>query len=161
MGPDGHRAAHRFDRGCRCFAVEQEGRIVAFAWMSRSAEWIGELSLSITPAAGEAYIWNCFTLEPHRRRGNYRRLLKGLVLQARADRLLRLWIGSIEDPAEKADADAGFAPVLHIEVTRIAGLRLLRALPVPGADAGLVDEARQRLGLRGSTALGIARHRIH
>ena len=141
--------------------MEQESGIVAFAWMSRSAEWIGELSLAITPTAGEAYVWNCFTLEPHRRRGNYRRLLKGLVLQARADRLLRLWIGSIEDPAEKADADAGFAPVLHIGVTRVAGVRLLRALPAPGADAGLVDEARQRLGLRGARTLGIARQRIH
>ncbi len=161
MGADGRRAAGRFGRGCRCFAVEHEGQIVAFAWTSGSTEWIGELSLSITPAAGEAYIWNCFTLEPYRRRGNYRRLLEGLVLQANADHLRRLWIGSVEDPAEKADADAGFAPVLHIDVTRVAGLRMLRAVPAPGADARLVDEARERLGLRGSRTFGIARRRIH
>jgi GNAT superfamily N-acetyltransferase len=161
MGPDGNRAAGRFERGCRCFALEQKGQIVAYAWLSTSSEWIGELSLSLTPLAGEAYVWNCFTLEPYRRRGYYRGLLNGLVLQASAEGLQRLWIGSVEDPAEKADADAGFAPVLDVEVTRVAGLRLLRALPVPGAPAGLVDEARQRLGLRGSRTLGIARQRIH
>jgi GNAT superfamily N-acetyltransferase len=135
--------------------------MVAYAWLSTSSEWIGELSLSLTPLGGEAYVWNCFTLEPYRRRGYYRGLLNGLVLQASAEGLQRLWIGSVEDPAEKADADAGFAPVLDVEVTRVAGLRLLRALPVPGAPAGLVDEARQRLGLRGSRTLGIARQRIH
>ncbi len=161
MGPDGNRAAGRFERGCRSFVLEQKGQIVAYAWLSTSPEWIGELSLSIAPQAGEAYVWNCVTLEPYRRRGNYRGLLNGLILQASADGLQRLWIGSVEDPAEKADADAGFAPVLHLEVTRVTGLRLLRALPVPGAPPGLVDEARARLGLRGSRTLGIARQRIH
>jgi hypothetical protein len=161
MGADGSRAAGRFERGCRCFAIERDGRIAAYGWLSSSTEWIGELGLPITPAAGEAYVWNCFTLEPYRRRGNYRGLLRGLVVRSAADGLRRLWIGSLEMPAEKADSDAGFTPVLNIEVTRVAGLRLLSARPAAGAHPDLVFEARARLGLRGWRTLGRARPRVH
>ncbi|HET7466768.1 MAG TPA: GNAT family N-acetyltransferase [Candidatus Dormibacteraeota bacterium] len=156
MGADGDRAAARFARGCRCFAVEQQGSIVAFGWLSTHREWIGELGLWITPAPGEGYVWNCYTLEPHRRRGNYRRLVQGFV---ELPDLRRLWIGSIDDPAEKADADAGFAPVLLFEVTRVAGLRLLRIRPAAGADPAIVGTARERL--TPARALAVKRTRIH
>ena len=156
MGADGERAAARFARGCRCFAVEQRGSIVAFGWLSTHREWIGELGLWITPAPGEGYIWNCFTLEPHRRRGNYRRLVRGF---AGLTDLRRLWIGSIEDPAEKADADAGFTPVLLCEVTRGFGMRLLRIRPAAGADPATVQTARERL--TPIRALAVARTRVH
>ena len=143
MGPDGDRAAARFARGCRCFAIQTEAEIVAYGWLSVGREWIGELGVWITPAAGEGYIWNCFTLESHRRRGNYRRLLEGFV---RLPGLSRLWIGSIEDPAQKADADAGFAPVLLFEVWRVFGMRLLRARPAPTAEPQVLVAAHARLG---------------
>ena len=69
--------------------------------------------------------------------------------------------GSIADPAEKADTDAGFSPVLQFTSARIGGLRWLRALPASAADPGLVDAARRRLGLRSSIALGVVRTRVH
>lgn len=155
MGADGDRASGRFARGCRCFAVEREGEIVSFGWLSTGREWIGELGVWIAPAAGEGYVWNCFTLEPHRRRGYYRRLLEGLV---RLPGLRRLWIGSIEVPAEKADTDAGFVPVLQFEVRRVFSLRVLRIDAVQRADQTLVADARARLGGR---RLGPARNRVH
>lgn len=158
MGADGDRAADRFARGCRCFAIEKGGEIVAFGWLSTGREWIGELDAWITPAEREAYIWNCFTLAPHRRLGNYRRLLQGFVS---LPGLRRLWIGSIEDPAEKADADTGFVPVLNVEVRRLAGLRLLSIRPDAHADPGLADDARRRVGLTSSISLGRVRSRIH
>jgi GNAT superfamily N-acetyltransferase len=161
MGPDGDRAAGRFARGSRCFAIEEGGSIVAFGWLSTGQEWIGELSLWFTPEDGEGYVWNCYTLEPHRRRGKYRRLLNGLVLQAGAIGLNRLWIGSIDDPAEKADADAGFSPVLLCEVRKLAGVRMVRLRPAPGAHPGLVQAAHQRLNLQASRTIGRARGRIH
>jgi hypothetical protein len=156
MGADGERAAGRFARGCRCFAIEQNGAIVAFGWLSTKREWIGEVGVWITPAPGEGYIWNCFTLEPHRRLGNYRRLLEGFI---RLDGLQRLWIGSIEDPAEKADADAGFAPVLVFEVWRRFRMRLFRAGAAAGADSAVVSAALERL--RPFRALALARTHIH
>ena len=73
----------------------------------------------------------------------------------------RLWIGSIEDPAEKADADTGFVPVLNVEVRKLAGLRRLSIHPDPSAGPGLVDDARGRLGLTSWTGLGFVRRRIH
>jgi GNAT superfamily N-acetyltransferase len=161
MGEEGDRVAPRFARGCRAFAVLEGGQVVSYGWLSTEPEWVGEVGVEITPAAGEAYIWNCMTLPRHRRRGHYRALLDGIVAQARRDGLARLWIGSIEDPAEKADADAGFATVLNVEVRRLAGLRWVRMRPAPGADPRLADAARRRLGMRSWTALGPTRRRWH
>ena len=156
MGLDGDRAAPRFARGCRCFAIERDADIVAFGWLSLQREWIGELGVWITPGVGEGYVWNCFTLDPHRRLGHYRRLLEGFI---RLPGLRRLWIGSIDDPAEKADADAGFVPVLVCEVRSLPGLRWLRLRSATGADPGLVEAARDRLGKW--RALAPTRRRIH
>jgi GNAT superfamily N-acetyltransferase len=161
MGDEGDRVGPRFARGCRAFAVLEAGGIVGYGWLSTGPEWVGEVGGEITPAAGEAYVWNCLTLPEHRRRGHYRALLEGIVGQARRDGLARLWIGSIEDPAEKADADAGFVAVFHVEVRRLAGLRWVRVRPEPGADPTLVEDARRRAGLRRSARIGWMRRRIH
>jgi GNAT superfamily N-acetyltransferase len=161
MGDEGDRVAPRFARGCRCFAALHRGQLAAYGWLSADPEWIGELSLEITPGAGEAYVWNCVTLPAYRRQGRYRALLEGIVARARSEGSTRLWIGSIEDPAEKADADAGFLPVLHFTVMRVGPLRWLRARPAPAARARMVEEARRRLGLRSWSDLGPARTRTH
>lgn len=161
MASEGDRVAPRFARGCRAFAVLAGGLVVSYGWLSTGPEWIGELGLEISPAAGEAYIWNCLTLPEHRRRGHYRALLEGIVAQARGEGMQRLWIGSIEDPAEKADTDTGFVPVLNVEVRRLAGLRRLSIHPDPRAAPGLVDDARRRVGLTSWTGFGLVRRRIH
>jgi len=161
MGHEGDRVGPRHARGCRSFAAIDGGRLVSYGWLSTGPEWIGELGLEIVPSAGEAYVWNCVTLAPHRRRGRYRALLEGIVSRARAEGLARLWIGSIEDPAEKADADVGFNPVLHFRVARLGPLRWLSARPAPSAQALLVEEAKQRLGLRSWSSLGGPGVRVH
>jgi hypothetical protein len=161
MGPDGERVAPRLARGARAFAVREAGVVVSYGWVSTAAEWIGELQLEITPAPGEAYVWNCFTLEPHRRRGHYRSVLEGIVSVARAEGLRRLWIGSMAIPAEKADADAGFVRVLRFEAAPEGARRRLNVSAVPGVDERLVSDARRRLGLRGWTHLGPSRARVH
>jgi GNAT superfamily N-acetyltransferase len=161
MANEGDRVSIRLGRGCRAFAVMDQGQVVAYGWMSTRPEWIGELSLEVAPVAGEAYVWNCVTLAPHRRRGMYRALLEGIVSRARAEGLKRLWIGSVEHPAEKADADAGFTEVLHFRVRRLGALRWLRARPAPLAEARHVEEARRRLGLRSWSSVGRAVVRVH
>lgn len=161
MGDDGDRVRTRLMRGCRAFAVSHGDLIAAYGWLSAGPEWIGELDVSIEPAAGEAYVWNCVTLEPYRRLGMYRAVLVGIVARARSEGMTRLWIGSIEDPAEKADADAGFAPVLHLHVTRFGTIRRLEARPDASAPASLALEARNRLGLASWVSLARARARVH
>jgi GNAT superfamily N-acetyltransferase len=161
MGDEGDRVAPRFERGSRAFAVMEAGKVVSYGWLSTTTEWIGELGVEISPAAGEAYVWNCLTLAAHRRRGHYRALLEGIVAQARRDGLARLWIGSTEDPAQKADADAGFVAVLNFAVRRFAGVRWLSARPDPRADHELVADARRRLGMRSSMSVAADRRRVH
>ena len=161
MGDEGDRVAMRFARGCRAFAVTVGGSVVSYGWVSTGREWVGELAIEIGPASGEAYIWNCFTLVPHRRQGHYRSVLQGIVAVARAEGIGRLWIGSVDVPAEKADADAGFARVLRFEVSRYGPLRRLVVSHVPGVDGRLARDARARLGVRGGSHLGLTRPRVH
>jgi GNAT superfamily N-acetyltransferase len=161
MGEEGDRVERRFERGSRAFAVVEAAKVVSYGWLSTSSEWIGELGVEISPHAGEAYVWNCLTLPEHRRRGHYRGLLEGIVSQARRDGLARLWIGSTEDPAQKADADAGFVPVLNFTVRRFAGLRWLSSSPDALADPELVVAARMRLRMRSSTSIAANRRRVH
>lgn len=159
MGAEGNRVPERFNRGSRAFAVLDEGDVVSYGWLSTRPEWIGELGLEISPADGEGYIWNCLTLPAHRRHGHYRAMLEGIVAWARDQGLQRLWIGSIEDPAEKADADVGFAPVLFFESTTAFGWRMLRARTAPDADRDVVRAARARI--RPWRALARVRFRVH
>ena len=161
MGFEADRAAMRFARGCRAFARAVEGAIVSYGWLSSGREWVGELALYVAPAPGEAYVWNCFTLEAHRRRGHYRRVLEGIVSVARSEGLRRLWIGSVDVPAEKADADAGFERVLRFDVSRDGNVRALSVSAAPGADEAIVHVARQRLGLRGWTDTSPVVTRVH
>ena len=161
MGDEGDRVGMRHARGCRSFAALDRGRLASYGWLSTRPEWIGELGREISPSTGEAYVWNCMTLPPFRRQGHYRALLQGIVARARFEGLTRLWIGSIETPAERADADAGFLPVLHFTVTGLGPARWLRARPAPQAPAGMVEEARRRLGLSSWSDLGRTRTKVH
>ena len=161
MAREADRVAMRLARGCRAFARLARGEVVSYGWMSARREWIGELGLEITPAGREAYVWNCFTLERHRRRGHYRAVLQGIVAVARSEGLRRLWIGSVDIPAEKADADAGFVRVLRFDVSPAGEQRTLAVSAAPGADPALADEARRRLGLDGWSHTGLVRSRVH
>jgi GNAT superfamily N-acetyltransferase len=161
MGDEGDRVAMRLARGSRAFAVNEGGMVVAYGWLSKGREWLGELAIEFAPSAGEAYVWNCFTLEAHRRRGHYRAVLEGIVAVARAEGVRRLWIGSVDVPAEKADRDAGFVRALRFGVLHLGPWRRLTLAPAEGADPGLVDDARQRIGVRGWSHVGRARTRIH
>ena len=145
MADEGELAGLRFARGCRCFAAWEDGRVAAYGWLSTGPEWIGELAVEISPLPGEAYVWNCFTLPEHRLRGRFRDLLAGIVAQASAEGLRRLWIGSLGG-ATPAVVAAGFRPALEIRLDRDGDLRRLHLSPAPGADPGLAGAARAVLG---------------
>jgi GNAT superfamily N-acetyltransferase len=149
MGGDGDRLASRMQRGCRCFGASIGTELVGFGWVSTAAEWIGELHLEITPARGEAYIWNCVTVPGHRRKGVFGALLRAIKAQLKSDGLGRVWIGSISDPAESAFPKAGFDPVLRFEVTNLGGMRWLRVLPAYKVDPLLSAAGSKVIGRRG------------
>ena len=146
MGDDGELVAARLARGCRCFALHVQGRLAGYGWLSAGPEWMGELSLEIRPAPGEAYVWNCVTLPEHRRQGLFRALLLGILRVAAREGTRRLWLGSIDRLGESAVAGAGFSPVLRLNVLDLPGLLWLSVRGVEGADQLLVEEARRSLG---------------
>lgn len=114
MGPEGDLVGPRLARGCRCFAAWEGGTVLGYGWLSSGPEWIGEVGLELKPAAGEAYIWNCVTLEPYRLTGVFRRLVAAICRRARDEGLGRVWIASLRGTAESALRPPGFEPCLRI-----------------------------------------------
>jgi hypothetical protein len=143
----------RFARGCRCFALFEAGLVAGYGWLSAGPEWIGELGLQIRPARGEAYVWNCFTLPPQRRRGVFRELVREIVCRSAAEGLARLWIGSVEPSADKAVLEAGFAPILRFQVTAGEGVIRSTVSADTAADPALVEAALSVLALETASAL--------
>ena len=127
MGPDGDLVEARLGRGCRCFAVWIEGAAAGYGWLSTGPEWISEIQLEITPREREGYVWDCATVVKHRRKGIFRSVLVGISEAARREGLQRLWIGTIEIPAEKALPQAGFKPALRFRAKKLGGWHVLRA----------------------------------
>jgi GNAT superfamily N-acetyltransferase len=156
MGVEGDLAALRLARGCRCFGAWAGERLVAYSWLSTGAEWIGELGLEIRPHAGEAYVWNCVTLPAHRRQGVFRNLLQCVLSAAAAEGLTRLWIGSVEDFADKAIHDAGFRPVVKFESRSLGAWRRLRIRRADDARPDDVAAALQAISL----PVGARFHRV-
>jgi len=147
MGAEADRVATRLERGCRCFAVCGGERVVAYGWLSAGPEWIGEAGLEIRPGVGEAYIWNCVTLTPHRRQGMFAALVRGITEQAHGEGLTRLWIASLAGTAERAIVSARYIAAMQINVRTAGPLRWVRVVP-PGAGDGLLGHACPGLRLR-------------
>jgi GNAT superfamily N-acetyltransferase len=161
MGADGDLVAARMSRGSRCFGAWLEDELAGYAWLSTKPEWIGELELTITPRAGEAYVWNCFTVERLRRRGVLRALLAGIRARAREEGFNRLWIGSVAIPAEKAFGPSGFTPALLFASELIAGYRWLQVQPAAGADPELAEAAHRVVGVPSGRFLRWSHPRRH
>ncbi|HEY2436127.1 MAG TPA: GNAT family N-acetyltransferase, partial [Solirubrobacteraceae bacterium] len=123
------------------FAVWIDDAVAGYGWLSTGPEWIGELQLEIKPREREAYIWNCVTIPEHRRRGVFRSLVIGMSAAARRLGARRVWIGSVDIPAERALAPIGFRPALHFNVATVAGLHLMRVSRPSGAAGAALDSA--------------------
>src|SRR4029077_9556198 len=146
MGGEGALVAPRLARGSRCFVVWRGGAIAGYGWLSTASEWIGELQLEISPRPGEGYIWNCVTVEEHRRKGVFRSLLLGISQTARTEGMRRLWIGTVAVPAERALEPSGFRPALRFGFLRLAGLHSMQV--TAAGEPRMVEEASAVLGVR-------------
>jgi hypothetical protein len=135
MGPDSGVVVARFGRGVRCFVVRSEGAIAAYGWVSRGEEWVGEIAAPIRVPAEDAYVWNCVTLAPHRRRGLFCLVLAGVTAALHEAGAGRLWIATLDaEPAGGRGArSAGFAPAASVTAVRIGGLRALHVSGEPAA----------------------------
>ena len=159
MGPEGDLVAGRLGRGVRCFIVRIDGGIAGYGWLSAGAEWIGELQLEIKPREREGYIWNCVTLDAHRRQGVFRSLVTGMSLAGHRHGMWRMWIGSVAIPAERALGPIGFEPALWFDSLTIGGVHLMR---VKRASEGrLATDACTVAGVRPGLLIRGSQHRRH
>ena len=165
MGWEAHLVKPRFARGCRCFAVVVDGSIAGYGWLSTGPEWIGELQLEITPGPAEGYLWNCVTLPGHRRKGIFSSLLIGVSQIARNEGMRRLWIGSVDIPAERAMRPSGFRPALRFRTQTFMGVHSLVVRPV-NENISPTEDARAVLGsheapLRRTLLIRREHHKVH
>jgi GNAT superfamily N-acetyltransferase len=161
MGPEAELVPMRMARGSRCFGVWTGHQLVGYGWLSAKPEWIGEVELEVTPGGQEAYVWNCVTLDPHRRKGVFRSLVTSLVVQAREEGLTRLWIGTVLDLAGNAITQAGFVPILRFETGLRFGFRWLRVVPMKGVEPNLAEAAYAALNVKPGPSVRRSRPRKH
>jgi GNAT superfamily N-acetyltransferase len=161
MGAEGDLAAARLARGCRCFAAWLGAAIVGYGWLSTKAEWVGELELEIAPDPGDAYLWNCVTLTPHRRQGVFRSLVASVVTEGRQEGSRRIWIATLDNLAENAVVRAGFFPVIRFATTSRVGFRWLKITPVQGVDRDLMAAALRAIRIKPGSSLRRSQRRRH
>lgn len=149
MEADSGLVPGRLARGSRCFGAWIGHELVGYGWLSTKSEWIGEVELEIGLPAGEAYIWNCVTLAPHRRKGVFRSVVTSIACQAQKEGLGRLWIASIVGVGGKTIQQAGFQPALRFDATKVLGMHWLRVRPAEGVDPGLLASARKAMSVKG------------
>jgi hypothetical protein len=161
MGAEGDLVPNRLARGSRCFGAWVGDELVGYGWLSANTEWIGELELEIALAAREAYVWNCVTLVPHRRKGVFRSIVTSLVAQGREEGRARLWIASVGDLESNTIQRAGYAPVIRFETASRLGLRWLKVVPAKGADPGLVANALAAVAVKPGLSVRRSKRRRH
>jgi GNAT superfamily N-acetyltransferase len=144
---DARAVTDRLDIGRRCFVACVGGSIAAYGWVSRGEERIGELERPFHMAADEAYIWDCATLPPHRRKGLYGALLSHMVAALRDGGVERIWIGASlrNRPSVRGFESAGFQPVITLTYLRLLGLRHVWIRDAPTAPPTLTADVRAAL----------------
>jgi GNAT superfamily N-acetyltransferase len=161
MGTEAGLVPRRVARGSRCFGVWRGHELVGYGWLSAKSEWIGEVELEISPPDREAYIWNCVTLDKHRRKGVFRTLVKSVVAKTREEGLAKIWIASETDLAENAIEQAGFVRVVLMNTGSRFGMRWLSVTPARGVDSGLLQAAREAMTIKPGMSIRRSKKRTH
>jgi len=147
MGVGDRQVMSRFALGKRCYVAEVAGQIVSYGWVSLGQEEIPELERALHPAAGECYIWDCFTLPAYRGRRLVHAILRRMAIDLRRLGLRRAWAVILADnhSSQRAFQRAGFVPVADLSYLRLLVLRQLWLRAQPEAPAHLVSAARRLL----------------
>src|SRR5262249_39384832 len=130
----------RLASGRRCFTACVTGSIAAYGWVSRSTECIGELERPIRLREDEAYIWDCATLAPFRRKLLYSALLSHVAAVLRDEGLQHLWIGASlrNQPSIQGFAAARFQPAAKFTYARLFSVSGLWMRGYPTASPALI-----------------------
>jgi ribosomal protein S18 acetylase RimI-like enzyme len=147
MGISDGAVMGRLAVGSRCFVARVAEGIAAYGWVSKVVECIGELERPFHMGKGEAYIWDCATLQEYRRQGLYTSLLYMMATTLRSEGTHRIWIGASRDnrPSLRGIASAGFKPVIKMNYVRLFNFKHVWVSKYPTASPTTVAQARQGL----------------
>lgn len=137
----------RFDAGKQCYIGNVENILATYGWVTFDKELIGELGLNIRLLPGEAYIWNCATLEDYRGLRLYPSLLWYIVGELRSQSVRRIWIGADADnlPSQVGMRLCGFQPIADFILDYALALHSFWIQGHFGAPEQLVEDARRAL----------------
>ena len=140
-----HEIISRLESGRQCYAARVDGQIVAYGWVSFEHEDIGELNLRIKLVPGEAYIWDCATVQAFRGNLLYSALLVYILGNLRTQNICRAWIGADLDniASQKGIARAGFHHVADLVIERVLAMRQVWVSGLLGVPESIVAEARR------------------
>lgn len=131
----------------RCFSLRVAGQIVAYGWLTRGAERVGELERQLRLQDEEAYIWDCATVPVWRRQHCYSALLNHLIYQLHAEGVPRIWIATARhnQPSVRGIVNAGFRSVVDLTYRRFYRLTWLWIHQVPSTRCPFVSLAYRML----------------
>ncbi len=137
----------RFDADKHCYIGSVDDVLATYGWVTFDKELIGELGLHIRLLPGEAYIWNCVTLQDYRGLRLYPSLLWYIVGELRSQGLRRIWIGADADnlPSQVGMRMCGFQPIADFVLDYALAFHSFWIRGHPGAPEQLVEDARRAL----------------
>ncbi len=135
----------RFNVGKHCYIGNVENVLATYGWVTFDKEMIGELGLNIQLLPGEAYIWNCATLQDYRGLRLYPALLWYIVGELRSQGVRRIWIGADADnlPSQVGMRLCGFQPIADFVLDYALALHSFWIRGHLGAPEPLVEDARR------------------
>ena len=139
----------RLGRGCRAFVARSRAdAVVSWVWVSTGREWAPPLRQYLYFTPDECYGWSAGTLPDHRGRGLFTALLRYAGWRMAQEGCRWTW-GGIEDAnvaSQRANAAAGFRPILRVTAVHDPAPTRLRVRAADYADPELVRRARLMLG---------------
>lgn len=137
----------RLSDATRCYLVESRGRLLHASWVTTDSAWTAELDASVTPPAGDAYIYESFTRPETRGRGIYPFALDNICAVLTGRGIERAWIAveATNAPSVRAISKAGFRPAFELSFRRERGKVVLEPPggPHPELAHGFVSRAPQ------------------
>jgi ribosomal protein S18 acetylase RimI-like enzyme len=113
----------RLSPATRCYAVEDEGRVLHSSWVTTDCAWTRELRAFVCVGSGDAYVYESYTRAEARGRGVYPFALREICRALAYQKVARLWVAveASNAPSLRAVSKAGFERVFAVAYGRRLG----------------------------------------
>ena len=124
IGTDSPRTfVERLSDDTGCFIALEHDEILHASWVTRTGAWAREIRCYICPPAGDAYVYESFTMPRARGRGVYPYALGHIVAEMGRSGVNNVWVAveAGNHASERAIAKAGFELAYKISYRRYLG----------------------------------------